>query len=273
MAALTPVYYYTQRQTVVLVESGASIATRRYETVYSKELTINKGSDNTIEFAFINQDQKKVDITGKDVTFTILSYDGQEKLLEKTLTPIYAATGLTSIQLSSKDIEAFDAQKCSYTLTVKEDSASKAVFVDAMGGVRGILNIVPGTQPTFVPSTEVTVPDHSWSIGAGANVTYYSSIFETKERDHFTVQTNYSNFTGYTNLIGSTVADFSTEYEITQPQEYTASSDTVGTTVIGYHPYVKLKIENHGTINAQPSGNVLANTTYYGGDVVKILLR
>jgi hypothetical protein len=273
MAALTQVYYYNQRQTVVLVEAGAAYATRRYETMYAKELTISKGVDNILEFAFINQDQKKVDITGKDVTFSILSNDGTNQLFQKTLTPLYAATGLTSIQLSAADIELIDAQRCSYTLDIVDGSLTRAVFVDAMGGPRGTLNIVPGTQPTFVSSTEVTVSDHSWSIGAGANVTYYSSVFETKERDHFTVQTNYSNFTGYTNLIGSTVSDFSTEYDITQPQEYTASSDTVGTTVIGYHPYVKLKIENHGTVNAQPSGNVLANTTYYGGDVTKILVR
>jgi hypothetical protein len=273
MAALTPVYYYTQRQSIVLVETGAAYATRRYETVYSKELTISKGVDNIIEFAFINQDQKKVDITGKAVTFSILNSDGTEKLFQKLLTPIYSATGLTSIQLSSADIELIDAQRCSYTLEIEDGALTRAVFVDAAGSSRGVLNIVPGTQPSFVASREVAVPSHSWSIGAGSNVTYYSDVLSTNERDQFTIQTNYSNFTGYTTIEGSTVADFTTNYTITSQASFTASSDTVGTTVIGYHPYIRMKIENYGTANSQPSANANATTTYYGGDVTKILFR
>jgi hypothetical protein len=346
MASLTPVYYYNQRQTVVLVESGTAIATRRYETVYSKELTISKGVDNIIEFAFINQDQKKVDITGRDVTFRILSNDGTSQLLQKTLTPIYAATGLTSILISAADIELIEAQRCSYTLEIPVDSYNRPVFVDEYGGTRGVLNIIPGTQPSFVESTSVTVPSHSWLIGAGANVTYYSSVIDTKERDRFTIQTNYSNFTGYTTLEGSTVQDFTTSYNIISRAAFNGYSATVanitvgsntwitqsitdtanvfvganvvttamptnrhvvalgtgsgnielndssnlaigdtitwstvgytgttGETVMGYHPYVRLKIENYGTPNVQPSANANATTTYYGGDVTKILFR
>lgn len=347
MTALTQVYYYNQRQTVVLVESGAAIATRRYETVYSKELTISKGVDNIIEFAFINQDQKKVDITGRDVTFRILSGDGTQQLLQKTLTPVYSATGITSVLLSAADIQDIGEQRCSYTLEIPVGIYNRPVFVDELGGTRGVLNIVDGVKPAFAASTAVTIPAHSWLIGAGANVTYYSSVIDTQERDSFTLQINYSNFTGYTTLQGSTTANFdATGYTITSQETYngydatinnittggntwinqsitdmanvfvganviTAASPTnryvialgtgtgnielndssnlvvgdtitwstvgfsgaVGKTVIGYHPYVRLKIENHGTPNVQPSANANATTTYYGGDVTTILYR
>jgi hypothetical protein len=191
------------------------------------------------------------------------------------------------------------------------------------------------------------VPTHSWSIGAGANVTYYSSVLSTAERSQFTLQVNYSNFTGYTTLEGSTVADFSSNYVITPRETFngfdstvsninvvgsntwvtqsitdTANvfvganvitdtfpknrivtavgsgsgnielsdssnlaigdtitfstvgySGTLGSTITGYHPYVRMKIENYGTVNVQPSANANAVTTYYGGDVTKILFR
>ena len=111
-------YIYNQRQTVVLLEPGAAIATRRYETVYAKELTISKGVDNILEFAMINQDQKPVDITGKEITARIISYNGTETLLQKTLIPIFAITGITSLQLTVADIAAIDAQKAYYTLEI-----------------------------------------------------------------------------------------------------------------------------------------------------------
>ena len=57
----TSVSYYIPRQTVVLY-SGSS--PRSYQTVYAKNLKIHKGIDNTLQFQFINQDQKPVDLPG-----------------------------------------------------------------------------------------------------------------------------------------------------------------------------------------------------------------
>jgi hypothetical protein len=39
--------------------------------VYAKPLTLNKGVDNRIQFQFLNQEQKPVDITGKSITCRI----------------------------------------------------------------------------------------------------------------------------------------------------------------------------------------------------------
>ena len=61
MAAQTPVYFYYPRQYVVLLDLS-SPATIRYEKVYAKELIINRGVNNLLEFAFINTEQKPVNI-------------------------------------------------------------------------------------------------------------------------------------------------------------------------------------------------------------------
>ena len=61
MSYSTSVYLYTPRQQIVLFGGNSA---RRYEIVYAKNLTLNKGVLNTLQFQFINQQQKPVDITG-----------------------------------------------------------------------------------------------------------------------------------------------------------------------------------------------------------------
>ena len=53
--------------------------------MYAKNLTLNKGVDNVLQFQFLNQEQKAVNLTGKEVTFRLISYNGQEVLLQKTV--------------------------------------------------------------------------------------------------------------------------------------------------------------------------------------------
>ena len=85
----TQMYLYNQRQYVVLLSSAGNIATRRYSTVYAKQLMLNRGVDNVIEFAFINQDQKPINLSGKYLYFRIINNNGTELLLTKQLTPNY----------------------------------------------------------------------------------------------------------------------------------------------------------------------------------------
>ena len=98
--------------------------------VYAKPLTLHKGVDNQLQFQFLNQEQKPVDITGKEITCRILNYEGNQLLLQKALTPQLAATGITSLFLNAADIENIDAQKCYYTLEIPVGSFDFPVFVD-----------------------------------------------------------------------------------------------------------------------------------------------
>jgi hypothetical protein len=349
MTAQTQVYYYSQRQSVVLLTAGVTAASRRYEKVYSKELTVSKGVDNVLEFAFINQNQKPVDISGKEITARIISGNGDILLFQKTLTPIYPVTGITSLILTSADLEEIDAQKAYYSLEIPVGTFGYPVFVDSQGGSRGVLNIVNGVLPEFIASDIVTIPTHPWPPGNSGNsntVGYFSSTIETNEVSTSTFQVTYSNFTGNTAWIGSTLADFSIPYDITQPQLFTGYnanitgitttisntwitqtitdtanvfvganvtttaqptgrivtalgsgagnvelndssnlsvgdtitfstygfSGTLGTTLVGYHPYVRLAIQNIGTPNGKPSANI-ANSAILGGDIVGIYFR
>ena len=68
----TEVYIYQQLTRVVALDSvDPTIFTYRYNPVYSKILTINKGVDNVLLFQFVNQNEKPVNVTGS--TFMFLS--------------------------------------------------------------------------------------------------------------------------------------------------------------------------------------------------------
>ena len=269
MAAQTPVYIYNQRQQVVLLQAGAN-ATRRYEKVYSKELVVSKGVDNLLEFAFVNQDQKPVNITlppGKDITCRIISYDGKKTLIQKSLTPLLPVTGISTLRLSADDIENINTQYCYYSLEIPVGVFNYPVFVDSQGGARGTIRIVNSVLPRFVPADEVTIPSHPFPT-LNQPKSYASSEIFTEESPVLTVQTYYEKFTGNVQFQGSTLQDFSILYNIGNIENYNDYTGVVGTTINGYHPFVRLYIENAGTPPADPN-----NQNILQGDVVKMLSR
>ena len=151
----TAVFYYTQRQIVVLL-TGTS--PRRYMPVYAKTLTLHKGVDNQIQFQFLNQEQKPVDITGKSITCRILNYQANEILVQKALTLQLPLTGIAALILNPADLENIDPQKCYYTLEIPVGDFDFPVFVDSNAGARGDTNIVNSILPSFVPSMPITIP-------------------------------------------------------------------------------------------------------------------
>jgi hypothetical protein len=249
---------------VVLLETTAN-ATRRYEKVYAKELTLNRGVDNIIEFAFVNQEQKPVNISGKTITCRIINYDGKTQLLQKTLVPILPITGITSLQLTVADIEYIPSQKCYYSLEIPVNTFDYPVFVDDSGGARGVINLVDSVLPSFVQSQEMTIPTHPRPRGDQSR-TYYSSILYTKESPIITTQRWLENFTGTLQFQGSTVLDFSTYYNLSPVFSYNEYTGTEGYTINGYHPFIRLKIINDGSPPADANGDLQ-------GDIIKLLAR
>lgn len=250
----TPVFIYTQRQIVVLLFGNSA---RKYMPVYAKPLTLHKGVDNQLQFQFLNQEQKPVDITGKEITCRIISYDGSEVLLRKALTPTYALNGLAVLTVNAADIENIPAQKAYYSLEIPVGDFGFPVFVDQNAGARGDMNIVNSVLPAFIPSANVSIPtgqpfpniDSNNSI---ANVlpnanTYYSSVVNTEDNPILTIQTSFYQYNGTVTVQGSTVND-ADWYDITTA-EYANNSNTQGYVVRGYHPYVRLTFtSNTGAI-------------------------
>lgn len=242
MAYSTSVFIYTQRQIVVLL-SGNSV--RKYMPQYAKPLTLHKGVDNLIQFQFLNQEQKPVDITGKSITCRIISYDGTEILIQKALTLQLAATGIAALELNASDIEDIVPQKAYYSLEIPVGAFDYPVFVDQNAGARGDMNIVNSILPSFIPSMPVSIPTGqpfpNLNPNANANTTanvYYSSVINTEDNPILTLQARLDGYYGDVLIEGSTVVD-ADWYPITTAV-YSNVTDTKGYTIKGYHPYVRM---------------------------------
>jgi len=213
---------------------------------YAKPLTLHRGVDNQIQFQFLNQEQKKVDITGKSITCRILNADGTEILLDKVLTIQLGATGIAALELSSADLEGIDAQKCFYSLEIPVGSFDYPVFVDQNAGARGDMNIVNSVLPSFVPSYQITIPtgqpfpNISNVANANSNAqTYWSSVISTNDNPILSIQSHYTEYYGNVTIQGSTIVD-GNWYPIVE-ESLANISETKGYVIKGFHPYVRVE--------------------------------
>jgi hypothetical protein len=279
MSYSTTVYLFTPRQQIVVFGGDSA---RRYEIVYAKNLTLNKGVLNTLQFQFINQQQKPVDITGVEITCRVLNNTGTRVLLQKALSITLALTGLAELVVEADEIQAIDAQAGYYTLEIKPDPTQivpgKPVFVNSESAVRGVMNIVNSTLPSFVPSRVVTIPTYDVPTETNPRATntatlppFYSSEFPNSGA-LTTIQTEYLNFTGNVQIQGSVDGVLSEGgwYNIGNVKTYTNQWGSEVYEVGGFHPYLRLQFlipnSNANTISGLIASNAL-------GTISKILVR
>lgn len=265
MAAQTQVYLYNQRIQVVLLEAASS-GRIRYNKVYAKELILNRGVDNLIEFAFVNQEQKPVNISGKEITARIINADGKKILLQKSLVAIYPITGIAGLRVSSEELDKISSQQCYYSIEIPVEEFDYPVFVDAQGGARGVVRITDSVLPSFVNSYVLTIPDYNVAgtpTESTYYATYYSSSFYTKQQNFYTFQLYFQNYRGRVLFQGSTVSNFAYFYEISPIYTFMGVTETRFYNIEGYHPFIRIKFENY--INTNPGE--------LPSDVTQILVR
>ena len=257
----TQVFVYTQRQIVILLSGNSP---RSYMPQYAKPLTLHKGVDNQIQFQFLNQEQKPVDITGKEISCRILNATGTTVLIRKALTIQLGATGIAALYLDPGELEEIDAQKCYYTLEIPVGTFDYPVFVDQNAGGRGDMNIVNSILPSFVPSTELTIPtgqgfaNTAWlangTYSADPNSTvYYTSVYTSSDNPTLTIQTQYTEFYGDVLIEGSTIGN-TDWYAISNVFSYANTTETLHYNITGFHPFIRMAfVSNAGVVT-----NVLA---------------
>lgn len=233
----TSVYYFIPRQSVVVYNTNS---TRRYQLVYAKNLKLNKGVDNKIQFQYLNQEQKPVNITNFEITFRLLNYDGTEILLQKAITNVLPLTGICELLVTSNELVNIDPQMCYYSLEVKENGYEYPTFVGSEAGARGTMEVLNSVLPDFLPATTVTIPSH---VGPNANanaVTYYSSVISTAENPTLTIQTKLDEYVGNIQIQGTTIPQ-SEWYNIGNSISLSNVTGSHGFVVDGFHPYLRLE--------------------------------
>lgn len=116
---LLPRYLLTNRIHIILNETGHIT---EYMPVYTRQLELYKGIDNTVQFYMLNADQKPVDISDKSVRF--VAYDSNRRLcLDLPADPVKwddstVRTGLYQVTVSHNDLLSIDSQYIQYWVKV-----------------------------------------------------------------------------------------------------------------------------------------------------------
>jgi hypothetical protein len=297
----TQVYIYQQvTQVIALDTTGVGdVFLYRYNPVYAKVLTINKGVDNVLLFEFINQQEKPVDITGSSFMFRVISTAGNELLLEKPMVILNAPTGRAKVQFSGSELLEVLAQPAGYSIqrTQLGGGYSDAIFVDAQAGARAPINIVDSVLPQHVPSAPLTIPTTKLSAqasfdGAGfsdypANPywsgnpnggNYWNSFLNTEFFSSFVepvnaVTTVQMTLVGYTGTVKAQAAENyqSLFHNVSESVTYYNYTGTIYHNIIGWYPLLRMCFNNSiFAVPDQPGTPAIAFAVTEGGVVTAI---
>ena len=267
----TQAYIYQQITRVLLIDTGAGETfTYRYDPVYAKRLTINKGVDNLLLFEFINQEEKPVNITGSSFVFRAIDQKGTKLLVDEPLVILNGPTGRAKVTLSAEQLLEIQAQPANYSITRTSGNLTEAVFTNAQAGARAPVDIVNSVMPTFVPSSELTIPTLElsnqlqyggtsygqypggmyWNGNPNGgsywnsynNTEYFSSFIEPRDP----VTTVQMDLIGYTGTIKAQWAENyqSLWYNITESTTYLNQTKTIYMNIIGWYPLLRLAFNN-----------------------------
>jgi len=271
----TTAYLYQQITRVLLIDTSGAYFIARYDPVYAKTLTVNKGVDNVLLFEFINQDQKPVNITGSSFVFRLLSQDGTELLLEKAMETLAPSVGRVKVVLNTTDTINITAQPASYSIQRTSGNYVQAVYVDANAGARADCNIVDSIMPDFVPSAELTVPDiygkaqqlqpgptnwPDWALQPQPQNTtqlteFYSSYIDSSQQNITTIKMDMDHYTGTVKF--QAADDYqSVWYDVTASYEFLDETNTQYFNIVGYYPLMRAAFNNQFGWGAQGTLNV-----------------
>jgi hypothetical protein len=272
----TTIYLYQQIIRVLLIDTSGGYFTARYDPVYAKQLTVNKGVDNVLLFEFINQDEKPVNITGSAFRFRMLNQTGDRLLIEKDMTILSASLGRVKVVLDTADTMEILAQPGSYSIERTQGDYVQAAFVNDNAGARGDCNIVDSVLPEFIASQPVTIPTingkNSWPqpgpqswpdwalnpqpLSTHYLTEYYSSYINTTGASLTTIKYDLVHFTG--TIKAQAAQDYEALWvDVTESREFFDETGTFYLNVVGFHPLIRLGINNSQGYGASATATVV----------------
>ena len=271
----TTVYLYQQITKVLLVDTSGGYFTYRYDPVYAKQLTVNKGVDNVLLFEFINQEEKPVNITGSSFVFRLMNQTGDQLLVEKPMVTLSATLGRVKVVLDNEDTINITAQPGSYSIQRTAGDYVQAAYVDANSGARADCNIVNSVLPAFVPSEMLTIPTiygkaqqlvpgptnwPDWALyPQPVNTTqlteFFSSHMPTNGQSLTTVKMDLDHFTGTIKFQAADTYE-SVWYDVTSSWQYYDETSTQYFNVVGFYPLIRAAFNNSQGSQAQATAVV-----------------
>jgi len=111
--------------------------------VYSGILKATKGVDTVIEFQFLDQNQKPVNLESTPLTFKMIDSYENSTLLSKGMAVTVPEKGKATVTLSDTDLSSIDTQRAKYSVTRVKGGLTELAYVDDNAGTQGYIDILP----------------------------------------------------------------------------------------------------------------------------------
>jgi hypothetical protein len=283
----TTAYLYQQRYPVLLIDTSGAYFTARWDPVYSKPITINKGVDNVLLFEMFNQDQKPVNVTGSTFVFQLISQDGAALIYRGTMEILSATYGRIKVTIPEADLDLIDAQTCSYSITRSSGNLTQSVFTDEGANGRGVAYILDSTYPQFAPSRTVTIPtmygpgDYpasqpyttrpDWALPQQSMPATYSETYSSYVDGNPTAVGTFvlkaNTFTGNIKIQAAENYE-SVWFDVSPNYSFYANTSNINLTVQGNYNLLRVAINQYGGVNGATIA--LANATVSNGAVTNV---
>jgi len=139
----TKIYLYNQQHTAMFfnpnITSGVHLPRTNY--VYSQILKAVKGVDTVLEFQFLDQDQKPINLENTTLTFKLINENSL--LMSKALTIVTPSKGKARVTLTNSDLSAVETQRANYSIQRVFNSLTELAYVDEQSGTQGTIDILP----------------------------------------------------------------------------------------------------------------------------------
>lgn len=155
-----PVYLYTN---LIELQLDLDYTKGINNTMYQRELKIQKGIKNTIQFLFKNSDQKPVNISDKSFVLSMIDTVSQRLVLEKDLEVLddgntSTLKGLAQIKFLESDTIDLDSVHYKFGIKMLDaDGTYSPAYANTYYGMSGTLELVHDLYPLLVDSINVPV--------------------------------------------------------------------------------------------------------------------
>lgn len=153
-----PVYLYNNKIEVIIdLEPNG----RKFNIMYQRDLILQKGVKNTIQFEFKNSDQKLLNVSTQTFVLSMFDATDQRLLIEKPLEILdngttYNLKGLGQVVFNENDLEPLDTVYYNYSIKRLSNSEFEPVYANTYYGIRGTIKINNDIHPTPKPTITVT---------------------------------------------------------------------------------------------------------------------
>jgi hypothetical protein len=130
--------------------------------MYQRDLKLQKGLQNKIQFQFKNSDQKLLPVAGSTFVFSMFDATNQRQLVEKAIELIddgvtTSTRGLGLLTLNESDTLDLDTGFYKFSVKKLNDIGTyDLAYSNTYYGISGTLELLEDVSPVLQPSTEVT---------------------------------------------------------------------------------------------------------------------